>query len=208
MSLNWPLDCAHLADEPANLTTVTEDSNSTTALTTTTTSPRLELVELATAVKDADVMRDYVATCQDPLILEFTHVPEGYTEAMAQEFVNQPGTVRWAILADDRYAGNIEVRLIDEGARCVDVGYMTSPQFRGQGIMTRALRMVLNYCFDQGVHRFEGKAAVHNAASRHVMEQAGMRFEGIARGAEYLHGSYNDLAVYGRLATDEEGNEA
>lgn len=191
MTLHWPLKTARLVDE------------TTPARTSTTSSPaRVELVALAEAVKDATVMKDYVATCQDQRILDFTHVPEGYTQEMAVEFVNQRDTVRWAILADGRFVGNIEVRLISAQGRCVDVGYMTSPWGRGQGIMTRALTMVLDYCFDQGVHRFEGKAAVHNTASRFVMEQAGMRLEGIARGAEFLHGKFNDLAVYAKLASD------
>lgn len=186
MTMNWPFAAVRLSD----------DGEAADA------SARLELVELREAVKDLVVMKDYVATCEDKRILDFTHVPEGYTEAMAREFVNEPNTVRWAMLADGRFVGTIEVRMVSEQGRAIDVGYMTSPWGRGKGYATRALKLVLAYCFEQGAHRFEGKAAVQNRASRHVMEQAGMQFEGVMRAGEYLCGQFNDLAVYARLATD------
>lgn len=68
--------------------------------------------------------------------------------------------------------------------------------------MTRAVRLVSEHAFAHGFHRLVIRAAVDNAASRQVAEQAGYTFEGVNRGGELLHGEFIDLAQYARLAGD------
>lgn len=119
----------------------------------------------------AGIVKDLVETCRDERTLRFTTVPEGYTEAMAEEFVQNSDVVRWALVAEGRYQGNIEVRLSgDEVNRTVNIGYAAAPWGRGRGLMTRALKLVLATAFEQDVYRVELKAARQNSASRHVAE--------------------------------------
>ncbi|MDO4916328.1 MAG: GNAT family protein [Rothia sp. (in: high G+C Gram-positive bacteria)] len=146
---------------------------------------------------------DIVESCRDPRTQQYTHVPSDYTPQMADEFIaNTDNTVRWAIEFKGRYCGVIELRLVTDEVPAVSVGYWTSPWARGQGLQSRALKLVSAYAFAQGVHRIEVKAATNNPASRHVAESAGYTFEGVQRHGECLRGQFNDLAVYSLLATD------
>ncbi|GGH59249.1 GNAT family N-acetyltransferase [Rothia aerolata] len=148
------------------------------------------------------VVHDLTASSQDTLMLEFTQVPENYTEAMAESFLSDQQAVRWAITVENRYCGNIEFRLESEESRIASVGYSISPWARGQGLAARALKLAAPQAFAQGVFRLELRAAVHNQPSRATAEKAGFTFEGVARAGEQLRGKIHDLAVYSRLATD------
>lgn len=149
---------------------------------------------------------DIFESSTDERMRRFTHVPWDYTRQMAEEFTKKPEDMtRWAISCaefGERYCGTIELRMLDEEIPAVSVGYNTSPWARGRGLQTRALRLASEYAFAEGVYRVEVKAAANNSASRHVAEAAGFTFEGIARAGEKLHGEFNDMAVYSRLASD------
>lgn len=155
-------------------------------------------------VRDIEgVKMDLFTCCRDERMLRFTTIPEGYTEEMAESFLSQNDAVRWALVHQGRYCGNIELRLDHLDYAHVNVGYSTAPWARGKGLMSRALRLVRDYAFEQGVFRFELKADVNNSASRHVADVNGFRFEGVQRGGEILRGSVIDLAVYALLSTDQ-----
>lgn len=150
-----------------------------------------------------EVMDDLIVASNDQRMQRYTHVPEGYTASMAESFLGEDEAVRWALVEDGRYCGNIGLRLDHLDFAHVSVGYATAPWARGKGLMTRALRLVRDYAFAHGVFRFQVKAEVNNVASRHVAESAGFIFEGVQRGGEILRGKANDLAVYALLATDK-----
>lgn len=115
------------------------------------------------------IARDLQRSCLDPAIQEFTTVPKNYTLAMAFEFL-RTDAVRWAIMAEDRYSGNIEVREDGDG---YSVGYNLAPWARGNGFMRAALMAVARFCQDQGVHRLKVEVSPANVASQHVVEAAG-----------------------------------
>lgn len=162
----------------------------------------LKLIPWKQADEIPGVVEDLTATSRDSLMLEFTQVPENYTEAMAESFLADKQAVRWAITVNNRYCGNIEFRLESEESRIASVGYSISPWARGKGLATRALKLATHQVFEQGVFRLELRAAVHNQPSRATAEKAGFTFEGVARAGEQLRGKVHDLAVYSRLATD------
>lgn len=178
MEFNWPLPLAELHDD------------------------ELTLLPWEHAATIPHVVEDLTETSRDQQMLQFTTVPSEYTPDMARAFLAAAG-VRWALLVDNRYCGNIELRLMSHPSRAVDVGYSTAPWARSRGYMTRSLRLVREHAFSQGVFRIELRAATDNLASRRVAEAAGFTFEGVARGAELLPGAINELAVYSRLATDQ-----
>lgn len=155
----------------------------------------------------AEDVDDIFASSTDSRMREFTQVPLEYSPEMAESYTQKSEDLtRWAITCtefDGRYCGSIELRLTDEDIPAVSVGYNTSPWARGQGVQSRALKLVSAYAFAQGVHRIEVEAATNNPASRHVAESAGYTFEGVQRHGECLRGQFNDLAVYSLLATDK-----
>ena len=89
----------------------------------------------------------------------------------------------WAITrrggGDDRLIGMIELRLQKFKA---DFGYVLARPFWGQGLMTEALRAVLDFAFSlPGMYRVWAVCDVENVGSARVMEKAGLSFEGILR---------------------------
>ncbi|UWX96062.1 GNAT family N-acetyltransferase [Arthrobacter zhaoxinii] len=96
--------------------------------------------------------RDAVhARCVDPLTLRWTTVPVDYTSEMAQEYLEtisapQENAVSWALDVGGRYAGTIDLRF--EGAASGSLGFVTSPEYRGRGLMSRAVRLATAHAFE------------------------------------------------------------
>ena len=108
---------------------------------------------------------------------------------------------------DGRLAGCVGLHGIDRSHLSTAIGYWIAGEFEGRGLMTRAVRVLVEHAFgDLGLHRVEIRCAVGNARSRAIPERLGFRQEGILRGAERAAGRHLDIAVYGRLATDPQVN--
>lgn len=73
----------------------------------------------------------------------------------------------------------------------------------GNGYATEALGAVIAYLFEQTtINRIETFAWAENSASTHVMEKAGMRFEGLARHRRFAKGAFHDFKYYAILRED------
>jgi [ribosomal protein S5]-alanine N-acetyltransferase len=93
------------------------------------------------------------------------------------------GSFMWAITrrADAAFIGMIELRRAQEGFKA-DFGYVLARPFWGQGLMTEALRAVLDFAFSlPGMYRVWAVCDVENVGSARVMEKAGLTFEGVLR---------------------------
>jgi ribosomal-protein-serine acetyltransferase len=67
--------------------------------------------------------------------------------------------------------------------------------------MTRAVKAVLGYCFEQRkLHRVELRAAVENPASQRIAQRLDMKPEAVLRHEQYLNGRFVDHTLYGILA--------
>ncbi|MFI6439674.1 GNAT family N-acetyltransferase [Streptomyces sp. NPDC050759] len=89
-----------------------------------------------------------------------------------------------------------------ERANC-EVGCWLEPAGTGRGLVTRAMRILLDFAFEQrGMHRVEWMAAVDNHASLNVARRLGMSREGVRRGSFPHHGVRLDLEVWSLLAPE------
>jgi RimJ/RimL family protein N-acetyltransferase len=91
--------------------------------------------------------------CLDPLTRRFTTIPLDYTEAMAHHYLSallEPSAqlASWAIEADGGYAGTIDLRVLPVDAGAGDLGFVTHPAYRGQGLMSSAVSLVVGHAFD------------------------------------------------------------
>ncbi|WP_432888353.1 GNAT family N-acetyltransferase [Kribbella sp. CA-245084] len=120
--------------------------------------------------------------CQDPVMQEWTTIPVPYLHEHAVSFLTElvPNGWRtntmwaWAIEYDGRYAGTID--LGDGEGGVGEVGFALSPDVRGNGVMTRALKLAVRYAFDGlGWDRVIWRAFVGNYASRRVAWKVGFR---------------------------------
>jgi RimJ/RimL family protein N-acetyltransferase len=86
---------------------------------------------------------------------------------------------------------------------CAELGYWIAVPCWNQGYCTEALRAVLAFAFDSlKLHRIQARHFMRNPPSGRVMQKVGMRFEGTLRGAVRKWDRFEDVALYGLLASD------
>lgn len=76
------------------------------------------------------------------------------------------------------------------------IGYVLDRDFNGKGIMTEAVKFVIDYAFNElSLHRIEAGVMPHNIGSIRVLEKAGFEKEGIARKNVMINGKWQDHQV-------------
>ncbi len=108
--------------------------------------------------------------------------------------------------------GRVEIR--DQGDLLGHLSWALEAPYRGRGLATRALRLLVRYAFDElGMHRLEAYVEPDNHASIRVAGRAGLRREGLLRrrstvgDRETTGEDRPDAVVLARLADDPEPHE-
>lgn len=85
-------------------------------------------------------------------------------------------------------------------APSAEIGYWLAVEFQGQGLMTRAVQVVVQYLFEERkLHRVEIHCPPENVKSCGVPKRLGFRQEGVLREAGLVNGRYYDHCVYALL---------
>lgn len=105
-----------------------------------------------------------------------------------------------AIFVDNQLAGAVGVHYINRNTSSTEIGYWLGGPYTGRGVMTTAVRAVINHAFQTwNLNRIEIRAAAQNTRSRAIPERLGFKLEGVMREAHNLYGEMHDLAVYAVL---------
>jgi RimJ/RimL family protein N-acetyltransferase len=83
-----------------------------------------------------------------------------------------------------------------------ELAYLAQQAGRGRGFMTRAVALLVEWLFEQGVGRLEVRTHPDNLASQRLAERVGFRREGIERKSIWLHGRRIDAIVWSLLPDD------
>lgn len=113
--------------------------------------------------------------------------------------------VQWMILADDEPVGWSTLDVTDREHAIGSVGYTVRERARGRGIARAALLALVTLAFEPhgvALERLEAVVASGNLTSRRVLEAAGFRREGTARGLLRIGGVRLDHERYGLLRDD------
>jgi RimJ/RimL family protein N-acetyltransferase len=141
-------------------------------------------------------------------------IPQPYTDADAHAWLAQTrhtwadgAGFPFAVVAagTGRLLGGIGLRWNDRVNQVGEVGYWARADVRGQGVTTRALRLVAEWALAEvGCERLVLRADTRNLPSQRVAERAGFVREGVERSARFSprQGRRVDFVVYSRLATD------
>lgn len=121
------------------------------------------------------------------------------------EKYNSPSTYHWAIVLKDTgiLVGNIVLISANEHDMCGEAAYCLSRAYWGRGIVTEALKAVLNFgLLEVGFNRIEAYHSVNNIGSGRVMQNAGMKYEGRMRQKYRSHVGLEDSDMYAILRED------
>ena len=110
--------------------------------------------------------------------------------------------INWAITLKEnpKLIGIIgHYRIQPENHRC-EIGYMILPQYSGQGIVTEAIKIVLEYGFDVlNMHSIEAVIDPDNIASERVLQKNGFVKEAHILENELWAGKFWDTVIYSLL---------
>lgn len=100
--------------------------------------------------------------------------------------------------------GLIGFHFSDRANHRTEIGYWLLPEYRGKGLVTRAVHhLCLLAFFEKGFNRIQIRCAVGNAASNAIPQRLGFKLEGTERDGELLiNGEYTDINVYSILKKD------
>jgi len=108
----------------------------------------------------------------------------------------------WGMLLkeNNKIIGTCGFYKIDERCRNGEVGYAMGKDYWGKGLMTEALRAMLEFGFKKiGLHRIQANTKPGNKGSEKVLLKNGFKFEGLMRDSIFAKGQYHDLRVFSIL---------
>lgn len=116
------------------------------------------------------------------------------------ENYENPLYFQWVIesKATREVIGIINLHNVDEACQSAETSYILSPGYWGNGIMTEALKCVLEFAFeDLKLNHVQADVFDGNTASEKVLKKCGMQLEGIEKEKYCKDGKYFDSVQYG-----------
>ena len=110
--------------------------------------------------------------------------------------------INWVISLKNNpnFIGLLGLYKIDEPNFRSEIGYMILPEFNNQGIVTEAVKAVVDYGFDvMNLHSIEGIIDPGNLASEKVLQKNGFVKEAHLIENEFAEGKFWDTVIYSLL---------
>lgn len=141
----------------------------------------------------------------------FDRFPSPYTLTDAINFIRlrmaDEIQTKFAIVVNGELAGVIGIDFREDIYRKAPlIGYWLGEQYWGDGMMTKAVKLVVDYAFTNlDIERLQAGILGNNPASMRVLEKAGFKKEGILRNGIFKKGVILDEHVYGITKSDWAG---
>lgn len=128
-----------------------------------------------------------------------------YIRAGLERFAASNG-LRAGILLEDDLAGIVSLHNLAWADRKGSLGYWLGASFQGQGLVTKACRVLINHSFSElKLNRLEIQCSHDNDRSRKIAERLGFTKEGVLRQSWWIRGRFVDQVVYGLLISEWQG---
>ena len=132
-------------------------------------------------------------------------VSRGIIENWLKEYSDKK-YYQWAIVLKDNGnepIGDISVGQMNEDISMVHIGYCLGRAWWRRGIMSEALKAVMDFMFDTvEVNRVESRHDPMNPNSGKVMQKCGMKYEGTLRSADRNNQGICDACYYALLRSE------
>lgn len=127
---------------------------------------------------------------------------KGFIDSTKQQYVSDNG-FQASIWYKGKIAGVIGFHNVNWTHKSTSIGYWLSKEFEGNGIMTRACKVFVDYAFKElNLNRVEIRCAENNHKSRAIPERLGFKNEGTLRESEWLYDHFVSHIVYGILKNE------
>jgi ribosomal-protein-alanine N-acetyltransferase len=171
--------------------------------------PNLETKRLNLRSLNSDDVDEVLALRSNPEIMRFIPRPLTKSKEEALEFisvmdtnVNNNTVINWAITTkeDNKLIGMIGFyRMKPENYRA-EVGYILSAEFHGQGIITEALKRVIQFGFEEmKLNSIEAVIDPENLGSEKVLLKNNFVKEGHFKEYTFFEGKFSDSVFYSIL---------
>lgn len=150
-------------------------------------------------VKNREHLRPYLPWAAHMQAVSQT---EAYIKTGLEQFARHDGFQAGVFLHGD-LVGMVGLHYVRWDTERTELGYWLSEHAQGQGVATRVVRALCDYCFGElGLGRVEIRCATANTRSRRVPERLGFTQEGVLRRVDRLESGWSDWVVYGLLADE------
>ena len=115
------------------------------------------------------------------------------------------GGIYFAIASkkNNRLIGTIGLSSYSSYNSRIEISYDMSKEFWRKGIMTKAIKAILDYSFiTLKINRVEAITSIYNEASIRLLEKCGFVYEGCLRQHRYHLGKYVDVYSFSILRND------
>ena len=137
-------------------------------------------------------------------------LPYPYTEQDGVDFISAMlsadtnETFAFAITTEGKVIGSIGVfRQGNIHRRTAELGYYIAEEYWGKGIMTKAVKQICKYVFDNSdILRIYAEPFAFNAASCRVLEKACFQYEGTLRSNAVKNGKVINMKMYSILKSE------
>lgn len=132
-------------------------------------------------------------------------VSQNVTDDWVRQYENDD-FYQWAIVLNENGVepiGSISVVHMNEKVAMAHIGYCLGKKWWHQGIMSEALKAVMDFLFDvAGFNRIESRHDPNNPNSGKVMQKCGMKYEGTLRSADWNNQGICDACYYSILKSE------
>jgi len=161
--------------------------------------------------EDAEAM--YRNWASDPEVTKYltwpVHSSVDATRMLLASWVSayeKKNNYQWAIVLKeqgDEPIGSISAVDMNDDIDMIHIGYCLGKNWWHQGIMSEALKAVMDYFFDTvGANRIESRHDPRNPHSGMVMKKCGMKYEGTLRSADRNNQGLCDASWYALLRSE------
>jgi RimJ/RimL family protein N-acetyltransferase len=150
-----------------------------------------------------------LSTMRDPLVATWLNMPAAPTD---RDFDSLLRVVRNGRASGERFDYTVTEAGADVPLGAViasrrhrdnyELAYLAGAPGRGRGLITRAVRLLCDSLFEEGVGRLELRTHPDNERSQQLAGRAGFRREGLERASIWLHGRRVDAIVWSLLPED------
>jgi [ribosomal protein S5]-alanine N-acetyltransferase len=150
-----------------------------------------------------------LSTMADPVVRRWLNMPSTPKDA---DFDSMLRLIRSGFASGDRFDYCVTVPPDDVSLGAViasrrhrdnyELAYLAREEGRGRGLITRAVRLLCDWLFEEGVGRIEIRTHPGNEPSQQVARRAGFQREGLERRSIWLHNERHDAILWSLLPDD------